>query len=702
MRLDVEAVRLIIEDLERRFRPLHERVKWRSQHYHRDEQVDPVLPDHLKDATRYQSPILAKVGTELIARLNENTWVTHVEPSKDIARLREDANRLEQVFEQGKSVSEDRPNGDLQHGLSMGLVQKCYGVVHTVMAEHIWPQVPEPEYLEPAALGGLDETERGNYVPLFRAPGEPESAESDFPYMLDEQGMLAFGPDNMPQRRPVSRYRETDEALQERYKYDCAKAGWPWLEEVIDAGAFMFVEDRSLKNGMAIACVVREVPLLQYLEQLAGEKKPKKRDTVLSLHEADAKLDIHGERNAPAEHEPSRGSYGTIARVYQLWTRDEFYEVLAGPGATNASSGLEIVKSGQHPYGMPPFFLAYGRVDWTSSDPVNRYRPALDDLYALKPQFDRLWTLYNAMAEMNALPFFYWKQVGTGEPLRGTDGQIEYFTRNAADAAAAPDGYELARIEMDTGRDFLTALQMLDEAMAQATPSTGQTEIEASTQPWTARLAQAQASVEPRMFLGSIAKCLRQMRRMQAHVMSLKPEDGGFVQPPIVFARKEGGKVNYQELVFVPPEAVRSLNIDVDINGTSAQEQITQEMHGIELLSQGLITKPQFFEEYAGRENPDEQIRKLDEEQMFEQYVKPGLVRRKLIEAGLLDITLGPDGQYYDSTGMPVSSQDVLMRNGQMPMGGAPMGPDSPMPPEMGGLPGLSAPDTMPLPGMPG
>lgn len=653
-----EVVEMITE-LEKRFEPLWERVRWRRKHYHNLPAVDPQLPAQYETVVPYQSDLPRRMGQKLKARLVENQFVVRCNPPRDSSKLRKPANDLEAILMQAKSLVEERYGISIQGGLASGAIEDCYGVLHWCFDTEDYPDMGEHEYRE--KLGEHDDEKA--FTALYRDDDEPDDAESTFPYRLNASGNIDFGRDGSVRRRRVSRYRETDDALQERWKRSCASAGFPLRVEFVPADMFAFARDRkpTVQGEFAVAMVAREVPRLAYERALAA-KRAKGEHEPLSLNEANPDLPIYEEMPGPRSFEPSFGAYGDILRVYELWTRDEVYEVIGGQAGIEYSAG-EVVDCFRHPYGEPPFALAHGNINENTFDPVLRYEPALEGIYRLKPVYDRIVTLLTALAEMIALPYYYWRRIDTGEPLLDEGGQIRVLTRNAVNADTAPVGYELVALPYDMNPAFMTAVELIKAEFEEAAPTVGAGETTASTQPWAIRLKQAEAAVEPRMLLENVAKAITKFERNVARVMSCSVEDGG---PGEIFLYgvSKDGKPDQETIVSVKPEQIKTLNIAVDIKGTSEAEQITKEAWGREMLAAGTITMADYLENYRGVPDPDEYQLALDEEYVFNRYIKDQKLAQLLAANGLLDFMLGPNGEAIAMGGAPTDPRQVLAANG--------------------------------------
>lgn len=678
MKLTDEQAWALAEDIEKRFGELpgkgksplmHGRVGWRRAHYHNLPEVDPPLPAHMAGAQRFQSDRPRAVHSKLKARLTENQFVVRV-AVRDTATERRKASRIETVTNEGLALVEERRGIRIQEELANGQIIDGYGVLHWCKSDHLWPRVPDPKVRDDL-------------------PEDRDDAEGYEPHPDDEG-------------KPTRRYQEKSARLLARYAQEKAEAGFPFHVGFPDAIGFSFMEDVSLENGLGVVVVTSRIPLSRYLEMLKADK-PGNED-ARAPSEIDKDVPIHGEVAAPWEWEPNASEWGETVIVRQLWTRDECYELVEGVGSSTRTR--KTVKAFGHPYKMPPFALATALIA-PGADPVQRYLPALEGVFRVKPVLDRAETYLMALAEQIATPYYYYRQIKGGEAYTDESGNKMTFRRDSALAERAPEGYELAKVEFEINPSYVEAVRWLRQEMADAEPDTGQAEVTASTQSWAIRLQQAQASVELGMYLNSAARAINTMARNMIYVMGLSAEDGGFGTPVTVYQRRRKGRALTRELISVAPEDVITLDVETTISGVSSAERITLVEHGRTLLNDAKVplTVTKFLEEYMGEEDPDEVIAAYDAERIFE-YVKTGLIQQKVAERYGTKVVMGPNGEFVGSQGQPLSPADVLQQNGQQPspspMNGMQVMGGQTTIPNLPGLETAAVPNVMGLPGMVG
>jgi len=712
-----EQLQSLVEDVETRWSTFREKVARRRAHFFHDESEDPLKGnEQWRDAIRYQTDIPRRFHARLKPRLAENHFMVRVQPMKDTATQRANANNLEEIFNSGFSFVEERERMSIQGYLADGQIIDGLAWLHWRMADHIWPKVPdyhETNEIEECEMCNGKGKKNGKKCPECMGTGSADGIGYE---QKDDGG-----------------YKETDESLQMRRQLDVARAGFPWYIEVPPANSVAIVEDKSLANGAAIVVLRRIVPRLSYIEQLQSEIKRRKENGTyqsISVNEVNSAIPVYGEVDAPEINSPSGMDYKNTVQVVEVWTRDEFYELC---DYNNHQFGdnwrsLRLVKAFKHPYGQPPFALCPA-VEVNDPDPERRFTPVLEGVFRLKADYDRMMALLFIIAEQIALPYYYWRKVGTGEPMMEEGEQkVVTFQRDSAQAEMAPEGYELVPVRFELNPAFIQSVTHIRQEMEAAIPSAGTAEISASTQPWTVRLQQSQESVEPKALVLSQAKAINTAARNMAQVMSLPAEAGGFGEPVVVFSRTQNGTLDTKNIVSISPDEITSLDVSVDIKTESSAERITLVQHGMQMLNDPkvMLSMAEFVEEYEGKVNPDDVIAKRIADRIWFDQVLPQFSKQLVGKIFGTKFVLGPNGEFVAPGGGTASPADVLAANGIplpqenpiQPMGtpsmvpgvgpvGSPLagmaagigGAPSTMPP----MPGLAGPSTaLPLPGMMG
>ena len=558
-----------------RFGKLHDLIHQREQHFHASEEADPKLQYPHDQVAGFQSDLPRRTWVDLKSRVAENPFRFRVTPPRDTPKLRTKGDEFEKVLNLGFDALQTRHGIMLQDDMADGQIVDCYGVLHIQKAVDIWPEFPgDAEY--------------------------DEKPDDDNEYEQSEDG----------------KYRETDTSKQERDKRAKAKAGFPWYIEVIHPSMFSFVEDRSCSNGMAIALVLRTVPLLEYKTKLVQGDK-----LYLSLNQENNALKVYQERERPTEDEPSHENTAWTNKVYvaELWTRDEYYELASPGGAKAGPSNWTIVKSSKHPYGMPPFSLALAD-HFNTPDPAYRYRPAMDGIFRIKPFFDRDITLGRAIAEQTALPLYYIK-MQDGSYMTDEAGKQLVLTKNALAAQVLPPGAEIVSISPTMGDAFIKFLEVTGNEMSEAAPETGTVDVGVSTAPWTIRLAQDQANTYVKQLKKAQARAIKTLGDIVHRVAQLPAKEGGLGQPMWMY--DEDGK-----LIGLDPAELNGMEISVDIRPNSNAQQIAEIEHGRTLLADEnvMLSPEQFASEYMGIENVEERREQWLASKTYREKFQPAVI----------------------------------------------------------------------------
>lgn len=672
VKYDRETAEAIIHRLEQRFGQdygAHERIKWRRNHYHNRPEADPPVPQGWEHC-KMQSTVLRDVGTEMRSRLIENEWTPQAKSLAGTARKDSDAEEAEAFLVWMFSELKNRTGIDLQGGLADGQIIDGYGVLHWYLTD-----MPEfPEYEE------LDEL--------------PEDEEEAKNYTEDEY-------DEVAGKSKQLKYRETEDSVMARWRQMSVRAGAPWMVELPAPEEIAFERDKSAISEFRHVLRSRVIGVPEYL---TARKKYTKRQKAEVLETEDAPIGL--DQGQKDDWMPSGSQWGETIVLKQLWTRDYCYELVTGP------SGLDEFECYLHPYGMPSFAIAPGATV-RSADPALAYEPMLESLYRIKPQYDRQLSLYLALGEGGAVRRYYLEDTSTGAAMLTESGDnVLLLSADAAAAMTIPSGYTLKSFggEGVTG-DFVKGLEYIRGMLDDGRPGTGRAQFGASTQPWSARIEQAQENIEPKMCLNY------QIAAMQVMVQNMMD----------VMATGHCGDVHYRNdkgtMRSVAPKVWDGLQAEVRIPAASTAERITLIEHGMSLIAAGHITPITFYEEYMGVPNPIEYHADILAWGEFSKKALPGLLQKELAEFMGSQFLIGPDGVMMDMAGQQVQPEAVLQANGVTPMrppqqgmmpqrGSAPMGGGMPPrgAPQMSGsmgttpgaLPGMQAPGTVRLPGMVG
>jgi len=667
-----EDLKVLIPETKKLWRVLQEKVKIRRHHFYAEEEADPQLFPPYDKGRKFQSDAPRRLHSEAKARLCENHAVIEVNPPHATATQKQDADDLETVLMSMILLGEERQRHSIQAGLSDGQIMDYAGWLHWYKVSDVYPDMDE-DYLDELPE---DETEAKRY--------EPNS---------DYDDRLAYG-------NRSKRYKETLSSYKTRRNFARARAGSPWYFCNPDPISVVAIPDDSMLNGFAVVMAESQVLLPEYVRKLREESASD--EELLSAHDADSGMPMY-RILAPFET-PSADDYGNKVTVYQIWTRDEFYEVCQGKRGK-----FTVTKSFKHPYKMPPFAIA-AAIETNSVDPARRWEPALEGVYRTKPAYDKRMALLDVISETIATPLFYLARI------RGTENQFPdfteggdtvYFTRNALASKKVPDGYEIRQLDTNMNPAYVTATEMLGGEYRESFMPTGQAEIDDNTKPWTARLGLQQANVVPKLMLGNQNDAIQTMVRNWTMVMSLPVEEGGTGEVVVYSRDKETGVIDRSKTVSITPEQIGTLDVSSKIEPESASEQLTKQQWFVEMFEKGIIDEYELAEDGLNKPNPGKWIMQKKVRQFFAREVEPALFAQKKAELYGQYVTLGPAGPtgsgFVGPDGQMVEPQQVLQMNGAQPV--APQVPGLAVAPPNGrmpSLPGMATPGTMPMGGLPG
>ena len=533
-----------------RFSVLHERIRERERHLFNAPAADPRLPEPFRDFKVWQSDIARRTWSELRVRLREHPLRVHVEPPNDSEAARRSANDLEQVFEHGLVLADERSAAGIQGQLAYGQVCLCYGVLH-------WQRSPDQ-------------------LPPFPA------AETRTAPPADPAERRRFRPDG-------DGCTETPASRRERDRRAKARAGFPWRIEVVRPDQFAFIEDRLAPNGIGVALVLREIGLAEYRAALAAQDR-------IDLRPANGRsrpaLEIAVPGDAPPDAEPSAAGWGGRVRVASLWTRSRYYE-LAAP----ERGDWTLVKSHPHPYEMPPFAIASADVN-DHPDPVRRWEPLLEGVYRVKPMFDYDRSLARVLADQAAVPLYWVRLEGGGYETNDEDVRVR-LSASAAAARPLPSGASLEKIDFSLDPAFIEFMRVAADDLAAAAPDTGAIlsgEAGPNTRPHTLNLLLSARNAQVQHLKLQQARAVRSMLRNMAMVMSKPAAEGGFGEPVWVFACTRDGRILRDTVVGVDPY--------------SQAQRIAIQEHGRARLNDPLDPLDQrgYLEQYIGDEHPEAAI----------------------------------------------------------------------------------------------
>jgi len=657
--LDEPQVRKRITTLRKRFEGqngLHERVRWRRQHFHQDPAVDPPMPKGFEDFAK-QWGDLRKVHLKLKARLLENEWLPQFTSAKSTSAGKLLAEQAESLFVQGFSQFQKSTGISLQSDLADELSVAGVGALHWELDMSQWSALDYEE---------TDSNET-----------DPERYTED---EYDEEATAG--------RKKTKKYRETEAALQDRIARARAAKGFPVWAEVLPIEMCAWTQDRSQVSEFSEFLVMREIA--EPPDWVKPDTEPEERDSPITQRQGTKDMS-----------NPSAVDWDGTYTVYQYWNRTHFYEVCERKDKQEQA----YFRCEAHPYKMPPFALCAGAMVH-HNDPVYRFEPALQSLYRIKPDYDRAMSLFMILSEAGAVPLYIMVNKSNGQPRRLTeDGDIALFSESSAAAMELPEGYELQRFGGDgVSGDFVKGLEFMKVLWQEGAPDSGFAQFGASTQPWSARIEQSQNNMEPKMYLKHMAQTLLAMCSNLVDVFSDESTGVGTVYG---WATGAGRGYDTSKTVSVDPKGWAGLTVDVSINEIGSAEQITVAQYLITLVHDDKIAMtPEEFQEQAMNDpHPVETMIDRYVDAYILQNVMPNMLKEAAAEQMADKYFLGPNAQILDANGQVVAPQQYLQQTGQMPQGPQPPQQGMQAPPQQGqmpSMPGIAAPGTMPLQGVAG
>jgi hypothetical protein len=550
----------------------------------------------------------------LVGRLTENEPLPSIIPTKPTAAGKRDAEMAETIFTNGFSQIQKQTGLVIHDALAQLLTTQALGVLHWQVDNSVYDGSPDYEEYDEAPEG-----DEGRYV------------EDEYPETVG--------------RTKEKRLRESEDSLAERIAHYRASKGLPVFVEVLPVRQCYWRLGKYSNRAQFLEFMVkREIRLEDY----AGE--------------VNERAKLSEERDSPVEHQegskdtwqPSAEEWGETATLIQLWDKDCCYEICQW-------GDQKRVEKFPHHYGKPPFALALGTY-WHGTDPIYMYEPALAGMYRHKAQYDRAMSLFHALAEMAAIRRYVLEDKGNQPPRLSEDGDNGIdMNANTATAGNVPGGKELKPIGGDANvNDFAQALALIAQELDEAAPGTGRAQFGASTQPWAARIEQAQENIEPKMYLQNIADCIQEMLQNLIEVFADKEHGPGEV---FAWGSGQDGKLDRSKTVSLKAEGWSGLIAEVNIDPVSAAERITWEEHLRNLCNDSVIQLSLLeYLEQTGVPNPQQTYIERLTNNYIHANVIPGLLKQgAAAHLGMPGVNvLGADGQFIGPMGEMVSPAQQL------------------------------------------
>lgn len=661
MSLTPEAVYEISSRLLRRYSTLHDRVRNRRKHYNNDSSVDPKLGEYLEngrpapnnpflDVPAYQADTPRRVAQQVVARLVDNPALFYM----DARRSREKTQAIEAalIFNEWKSEIQERTGIDWQQAASNYQVRDCYAVIHTYRLDHLRPPI---EKYKVKSLEGV---------------ANPKDFEEDFE---SETG-----------------YIERDEIFRERRDSEYAEMGAPWQVEFPSPLFFAGERDR-IGPGFRCCVLAYEVDALDYALALGeNEYGP----TPLSNNRPAPGLEqARGQNGEETFESPSAQDYEHRRRIWQFWTRTEYYELAEEDppqkgrrkakmmNASRGAPGMKLVKAFRHEYPGVPFEIIWANRTY-DEDPAWEAEPYMEGVYRFKPYWDFMMSRTAAIMDKTAIPpMIEVDAPGAPSPVTET-GDIPDEDSESALGGRLPPGRTLKQVQIQATAGISQILQLLTALMKEAEPPSGSVEIGASTAPWTARIWQTQANIGPSILVANQAKGFRWLAEFWRKWHVAHPDE-----PFLAYAHPS---ISKDEIIKVDPKALAGMKAECAIAPYSKAEQLTIAEHLASFVERGLQKRQTLYKDGFGERDPHQFELELDAENIVRPY-KQKLADTMFASRMAAMFTMNSKGQIADATGTMIEDpRDVLRRTGWDVKGPAQsepepemqMQPDMPMQPQ--------------------
>ena len=660
-KLKEDAVKAVIKTLEERYDgsmadggdALHKHiVDYVQPHFHRRPSVKPKPPSPWQDHG-VQWPGITSLHRDMKARLCENEATVDLDPVKPTSEGEQNSETGQDYFADLFNSLENSLGYSLQSAMADGLIDGA-GVLHWWLT----PYSQMPDYDEVDDLGEEPEDDR---LKKRYAKYRERYTEDDY---LEETG-----------KAKKKKYREKDDAYLERVGEERSKVP-VWQAAVVGLEKVYFELDRSPVSQFKRVLYTRELDVdTWYAERMEKGGFELSEEDLATVGEVPM---------ISVARDTATSTWGKTVKLKQLWDREYCYE-LVDSAEVNEKVRFQCYK---HPYGMPPFAVNGGAIV-RNDEPRLMYESPYELLFQLKPVYDRWLTLSLILAESQSVPRFILVNTKTGAPMLNEKGDgLLTLTGDAASSMQLPDGYDLKQFGgMGVTSDFKGMLEWLGKWLDEASPSTGRSTFGASTQPWSARIEQAQNNMEPKLYLTQMANALKVMVQNMVDVMAKPVEDGG--PGKVWFSRNsESGRKTQS----VEPDQWEGMRVEINIDPVSAAEKGAKMDLAMMLLEKKIITPIDLYGDHGmGLSNPQKKWAEVLATFSFIEGPLPGILRKEQALAlgpQYAYTPAGPDGvsQFVDGTGSVVDAKQVAQ--GQ----GAPPNARDVTPNQMPSLPSLSVP----------
>ena len=564
----------------------------------------------------FQSPVISVTGRKVISRLTENEAVIDVVAPLSTSEAENIANDTARILNRWKAQIQDRTGVHWGRAMADGQVRLSYAIMHVRRCPEVW---------------GMIERERGD-----------EKREG-----YDYDGEMGV-------------YVENPQRWKERKAGIMANGGPAWHVEFIDPLTFACRLGRGPMGGLNMALVSFEVYADEYDEELDAEELQ-----VLAIRNEQPAPGIEQSIGAGGQTNDTPSTTSGTSRkrihVYQLWTKDEFYE------ATGTGGGFDLRKAFPHEYGEVPFYVVPADTS-TEADPCWRWTPYQWPLYQIMPAANRFVMLTLGTAELTASPLYVRRQSNaTRAPLLpdGTQQDMQEGTSLGQEMSA---GTDIQQIQVQYSNGLVAGLDWWKELIKEMTPDTGFFELATNTQPGTARVGQSQSSVGPKNLLHQQDLALAWMGNFMLRWHRAHPDE-----ELSAFVEGDGKKL---KLLRVDAGQLQGYTVTAKTDPTSSWERFTATEHLMKLLQgvpgpdgvtmQPLITLEDFFEEGRGADDPKGEATKVLVESAIQPYRIQALKDALAAKMGSRFVA-GVNGEIVGAGGAPANPYDVAASAGWKP-----------------------------------
>jgi len=512
-------------------------------------------------------------------------------------------------------------------------------------------------------------------------------------------------------------YRETEASRKARHREAKLRYGFPWTVRILDPETFSFEPNLAAPGGIEFAIIVRRVAVDDYHKTVRAAG-----DSVLI--QTDAQGFITGVATDRPADAIATGAWGREVWVAEIWTAPKegkpgaWYELVSdgqvasavadsravgGASGTTAGAKWYLVRSEYHPFRRVPIWIVKGR-ETMDADSARRYRSYMDDLFFLKPQYDRDIQLFKIGAEVSMFKKrIVIRDLGSQEGDTTEQGLVQI---GPGGDPVYPPGWHVQELNPDIGSAFLRNIEMANEERRRLTPPVGVAEnIGATTGAWRTRLEQMQGARIIMAAAEAQQQAVSGMLDEISYVMTLPAKAGGYGEAVGVLSSEEyeaGARKRrrVKEIEMEPHEWAR-VTWEYRIDVMMPAERLTAMAAGQEEVEKGLKTLIQYWEEDAGRQNATEQLKRVMEWNAYKQYLEPQVLAQTIAAKVGSKYVVSVDGVAIGPGGKQLTPEDALRLKGVEPIA-APQSPPQRMPSLAGSQAAPPGGGTMPLPGIAG